>query len=39
MFYNAISFNQDIEKWETGKVTDMSHMFHGAKSFNENIRR
>ncbi|NAS14466.1 BspA family leucine-rich repeat surface protein, partial [Poritiphilus flavus] len=27
----------DFSKWDTGKVTDMSFMFHGAGAFNGNI--
>ena len=27
MFNDATAFNQDISRWDTGKVTDMSHMF------------
>lgn len=28
-FYNAISFNSDISRWNTGNVTNMSQMFFG----------
>lgn len=37
MFYNAISFNQDLTKWTTSRVTDMAFMFYGASSFNQDI--
>ena len=31
------SFNQDISRWDTGNVTDMSAMFKGATAFNQDI--
>jgi surface protein len=31
------SFNQDISKWDTGKVKNMSWMFREAKTFNQDI--
>ena len=37
MFEGAISFNQPIGAWDTGKVTDMSNMFQRASRFNQNI--
>jgi surface protein len=27
MFYNCRSFNQPLDNWNIGNVTDMSHMF------------
>ena len=35
IFLCAKEFNQDIGKWNTKKVTDMSYMFHGAINFNK----
>ena len=37
MFYNAISFNQDISSWNVSNVTNMSNMFNRATTFNGNI--
>jgi surface protein len=37
MFYNATSFNQNINGWNTSKVTNMSEMFYAAKKFNQDI--
>ena len=34
---NARAFNQDLDGWDTGKVTIMSSMFYGASAFNGNI--
>ena len=33
------SFNVDISRWNTEKVTDMSYMFYGASAFNQDIGR
>jgi len=35
MFSNATSFNQNINSWDTGSVTDFNFMFDGAASFNQ----
>lgn len=37
MFWNAISFNQDISNWNTSEVTNMNNTFNGASKFNQNI--
>ena len=34
---NFATFNTDITKWDTTNVTDMSDMFNGASTFNQNI--
>jgi surface protein len=31
------SFNSDISLWNTSNVTNMSNMFNGATSFDQNI--
>jgi surface protein len=36
MFYNCLVFNQDISNWFAGRITNISYMFNGAKSFNNN---
>jgi len=35
MFLKAKKFNQNINNWNTGKVTNMSSMFSGTESFNQ----
>jgi len=34
LFKGLRSFNHDISKWNTSKVTDASEMFYEAESFN-----
>ena len=31
------TFNGDISKWNTEKVTNMGYMFHSASAFNQDI--
>jgi surface protein len=38
-FAEANTFNQDIGRWNVGKVTDMYLMFGGADAFNQDIGR
>jgi surface protein len=37
MFINAAAFNQPLNDWDTGNVTDMSYMFSGCSVFNRPI--
>jgi surface protein len=37
MFSGASSFNQSLNSWVTGSVTDMHGMFSGASSFNQSL--
>ncbi len=38
MFYGCVSLNDvDLTSWDVSNVTDMSYMFAGASSFNQNI--
>ena len=36
-FGDKSTFNGDISKWNTGKVTTMQHMFQRASAFNQDI--
>ena len=36
-FGGKSTFNGDISKWDTGKVTDMYDMFYQASAFNQDI--
>ena len=38
MFQGATRFNGTISAWDTGGVTTMSAMFHGASQFNSGIK-
>jgi len=37
MFTNAINFNKPIHSWRVSNVTDVTYMFYGARSFDQNI--
>jgi len=37
MFRGATSFNQSVDSWSTGNVTNMSGMFRGATSFDQPV--
>ena len=37
MFFEAQSFNQNIESWDISCVTSTEQMFDGAGSFNQDI--
>jgi surface protein len=37
LFYNQISFNDDISGWDVSQVTTLSHMLHSAAAFNQPI--
>lgn len=34
LFEDLSNFNDDISRWNTSNVTDLSYMFYGAASFN-----
>ena len=36
-FGGKSTFNGDISKWDTGKVTTMYYMFYNARAFNRDI--
>ena len=36
-FGGKSTFNADISKWDTGKVTNMNQMFYQASAFNQDI--
>ena len=36
-FGDKSTFDGDISKWNTGKVTDMDYMFYQASAFNQDI--
>ena len=37
LFFNAISFNQDLSSWDVSAVTNMHMMFMSASSFNQDL--
>jgi surface protein len=37
MFYNATNFNQPLNNWDTGEVTNMHYMFWNATNFNQDL--
>ena len=37
IFYGAISFNNEIDKWNTCNVESMIHLFNNCKNFNQNL--
>merc|ERR1712032_999996 len=39
MFSRAVAFNQDLSKWNVGKVTKMDMMFNEASAFNQDLSK
>ena len=39
MFSQASAFNQDLSKWNVGKVMDMQGMFYQASAFNQDLSK
>jgi surface protein len=37
MFFDALSFNQDISNWDVSNVNRMASMFFYASSFNQDL--
>jgi len=38
MFRHAVSFNQPLESWNVGNITDIYAMFYNAQSFNQSLQ-
>ena len=37
MFYHAVNYDQEVNEWDTGKVTDMAQVFYRASSFKQDV--
>ncbi len=37
MFYQATSFNSNINSWDVSGITNMGYMFYGASNFNQSL--